>query len=53
MVGLVAAKVVVVLTVVLVVGGASVGLVAGTFSSVTLPGFAVVRSMAFVLSAVV
>lgn len=52
-VGLVAAKVVVMLTVVLVVGRASEGLVTGIFSSVTFPGFAVVKSMASVLSSVV
>lgn len=53
LVGLVAAKVVAMLTVVLVVGGASEGLVTGMFSSVTLPGFAGVGSMASVLLPVV
>lgn len=52
-VGLAAAKVVAMLTVVLLVGGASEGLVTGTFSSVTLPGLAVVGSTASVLSPVV
>lgn len=52
-VGLVAAKVVAMLPVVLVVGGASEGLVTGMFSSVTLPGFAVVGPMASVLLPVV
>lgn len=52
-VGLVAAKVVAMLTVVLLVGGASGGLVTGMFSSVTLPGFAVVGSTDSVLSPVV
>lgn len=52
-VGLVAAKVVAMLTVVLLVGGVSGGLVTGLFSSVTLPGLAVVGSTASVLSPVV
>lgn len=52
-VGLVAAKVVAMLTVVLLVGGASEGLVTGMFSLVTLPGLAVVGSTASVLSPVV
>lgn len=47
---LVAAKVVLMLTVVLMVGGTSGELVAGTFSLATLLGIAVVRSVASVLS---
>lgn len=47
---LVAAKVVLTLTVVLMVGGISGGLVAGMFSLVTLLGIEVVRSVASVLS---
>lgn len=50
---LVAAKVVLTLTVVLMVGGISGGLVAGMFSLVTLLGIEVVRSVASVLSPVV
>lgn len=52
-VDLVAAKVVAMLTVVLLVGGTSEGLVTGMCSSVTLPGLAVVGSTASVLSPVV
>lgn len=52
-VDLVAAKVVAMLTVVLLVGGTSEGLVTGIFSLVTLPGLAVVGSTASVLSPVV
>lgn len=50
---LVAANVVLTLTVVLMVGGISGGLVAGMFSLVTLLGIEVVRSVASVLSPVV
>lgn len=53
LVGLVAVKVVARLTVVLLVGEASEGLETRMFSSVTLPGFAVVGSRASVLSLVV
>lgn len=52
-VGLVAGKVVAMLPVVLLVGGAAEGLVTGMFSSVALPGFAVVGPMASVLLPVV
>lgn len=50
---MVAAKVVAMLTVVLLVGGVSEGLVTGMFFSVTLPGLAVVGYTASVLSPVV
>lgn len=53
MVALVAAKVVAGLTVVLLVGEASEGLVTRMLSSVTLPGLAVVGSTASVLLLVV
>lgn len=52
-VGLVAAKVVAMLTVVLMVGGASEGLVTWRFPSVTFPGFAVVGCVVSVLLPVV